>query len=247
MNIVSAAVRAAAAGIDTFAECLFPGPRDVGEALGQAKSGPQWLTGFEEQREVIEPRDPVRLPAEFDTVSGLAGLLRLHGVRVEFDESSAVDTAADPSPACPSPSPASVGDEGPGEVSDILQSASPGQPDMHPDAVYGRLYVEQARQRKADPGEVSQPSPGEYSIPELMDLAARLVTDHMASGNTFRLDVGVAEQFRALRCDPVREDDLAAHITAVMSRFRWWSTAASMHWGDEIATDLLAEFNITRK
>ena len=34
----------------------------------------------------VAERAPVRLPAEFDTPSGLAALLRHHGVRVEFDD-----------------------------------------------------------------------------------------------------------------------------------------------------------------
>ena len=53
------------------------------QALVAAQPDGEWLCP--RCAEVAE-RAPVRLPAEFDTPSGLAALLRHHGVRVEFDD-----------------------------------------------------------------------------------------------------------------------------------------------------------------
>ena len=54
------------------------------QALVAAQPDGEWLCP--RCAEVVAERAPVRLPAEFDTPSGLAALLRHHGVRVEFDD-----------------------------------------------------------------------------------------------------------------------------------------------------------------
>ncbi|QRY43133.1 hypothetical protein JVX93_21555 [Mycolicibacterium boenickei] len=77
--------------------------------------GAQWLTEFEEQRDHLEP------------VCETCGNPDCCIPTVSLS-SAATPHAAEPSPAVRSPSPASVGDEGPGGASDIPQSAPPGQP-----------------------------------------------------------------------------------------------------------------------
>lgn len=185
------------------------GSRLEADARAQAEWGPQWLTEFEEAREVIEPGDVCVCwvgHGGCGGCSGVPGILHepacgweqnpdcpVHGepcawvdsdippmprnyedVPVRVHSSAAVPDAADPSPA-PSylgEQSRGAGDEGSGGASDILQSAPPEHLDMHPDAVYGRLYVEQAQRRKSDPGEVFTPSPGDIDeSPSARELA----------------------------------------------------------------------------
>lgn len=164
------------------------GSRLEADARAQVECGPQWLTEFEEQREVNEPDEVCAFHGEWcagetawcarrcskcdqpvywhpDTEDWFhrADVIDRppcpygDGPVVAHHASAATPDAADPSPA----NVQAAGDEGSGGASDILQSAPPEHLDMHPDAVYGRLYVEQARRRKSDPGEVFTPSPGE--------------------------------------------------------------------------------------
>lgn len=178
------------------------------------------------------------------------------------DSSAAVSAAADPSPTDVQ----AAGDEGPGEVSDILPSASLGQPKCQ--AGYGgTFYCSRPKGHDGLHGyagvfwletETPQTSPGESlrcSCP------AQLNTPRDPSCPIHRQTPPVREDDLAdaprPEADPgevsapspgeqVSEDDLAAHITAVLVD-RPGCFLSDPQIGEFVASDLLADFHITKK
>lgn len=106
------------------------------------------------------------------------------------EDPAATPHAADPSPAVRSPSPASVGDEGPGGASDIPQSAPPGQPHcqcgdpatcMYPDPVHPVPPVvagESPREESTDQPSLGEPVSHEDLAAHLTGAAIRANTGH---------------------------------------------------------------------
>ena len=187
--------------------------------------GPQWLTELEEQREVAEPWN-----CGFDECATCFP-----------DSSAAVSAAADPSPTVRSPSPASVGDEGPEGASAIPPAAPSGQPTSEPlcDVMDFR----------------------ETHLPLRCTLDADHSGDHVAhgwGGQTW------ATWPQSMRADPesdpgvvtspapgeVLEDDLAAHIMGdfVSGQEVDPLTATLIDaLSSRIASALLTDFTITRR
>lgn len=253
VNLITAVGKAVADGLALAAEILCPRDHTAEERLRSWESAAVAVEG--EICDEAEACEGVDLLCTCGHPSGdhyrAGGLIDPCGkcdcLDLTNKSSAAVSAAADPSPA---DFPA-AGGEGSGGASDILQSAPPEQPDMHPDAVYGRLYVEQARQRKSDPGAVSTPAPGErfpgdrQSTVDLLQAACYLIRDD-APVLTAKIRARVAE----LQAEqPVREDDLAAHIMGdfvsgqeVDPLTATLIDAISSH----IARCLLADFHITR-
>lgn len=123
-------------------------------------------------------------------------------------------------------------------------------------------------QRAQTPGEESgnpstPPSPGDYSrmpdsellaqAADAVDRAARTTPRVLEINDLLNLADALrdrAAQFAAVEAEPfVAEEDLAAHITALMSRdgLGLLSISTPVRWGDEIATALLDDFYITKK
>lgn len=206
--------------------------------------GPQWLTEFEEAREVLEPSEctcqpcPLRdedvcdeaeaedsgcdcLPCELGSPEGCTADAYFGEVP---DSSAAVPDAADGAADHKAASPTSSGVEGLGEVSDILPSASPG--------CSGDDW---------DPAK---------EVAELREAFASI-------GIEMRDDEEIAQRFRDLadalhpEADPgevtpqpspgeqVSHEDLSAHIFAIRRE--------RVLTSDDMASSLLADFNITRK
>lgn len=138
--------------------------------------------------------------------------------------------------------------------------------------VYGVGRCESSRaegtQRAQTPGEESgnpstPPSPGEPNqiadsellaqAADAVDRAARTTPRVLEINDLLNLADALrdrAAQFAAVEAEPfVAEEDLAAHITALMSRdgLGLLSISTPVRWGDEIATALLDDFYITKK
>lgn len=173
--------------------------------------GPQWLNEFEAENDGMECTcgpcplrdEDVCDEAEADESDQFEAVMARYGL----SDSSAADTAADPSPATTTGC-SRAGAEGPEGASAIPSAAPSGH---LADAWYchdcGVLNLVQAL---TDPGEVSAPSPGEL----------------------------------------VREDDLAAHITAIRSAWHDRHVRGEtnvLNLSDEIARDLVSDYRITRK
>ncbi|OMB98517.1 hypothetical protein A5746_14345 [Mycolicibacterium conceptionense] len=236
------------------------GSRLEADARAQVECGPQWLTEFEKQRDSLEPR----------------AVCELHGAWCAFDPScgnhlkgsAAVSAAADPSPARPSPSPASAVDEGSGGASDILQSAPPEQPTPCAACDYAdNGWCPCKCHGESDPGEVAAPAPGErVTIPVLppdeagarpndwdavmaaYDAVAEWLdrADNGAAliGCTPSMVAGVAIKAYRTALLSVGHEDLSAHLTGAAIRANTGHPDVLI---DAFASSLLADYRITRK
>lgn len=228
-DVLAETGRAVADGLDLIAETLCPRDHTAEDRL---RSWEQAAVAVED--EICDEAEAVDdLDAPICTTCGNPDCC----IPTVPLSSVASALAADPSPACPSPSPAATaGGEGSGGASDILQSAPPerlGPAFVRLDAVRGNhIHC------------TSPDCSSSWGFGAHQDSLKEWAAEHNAA-HCCESDPGAVST--PAPGEQVREDDLAAHITAVRD---YWEGRINrglmvLPLSDELATSLLDNYTIT--